>query len=190
MDWGWFLFRFERRINRARIWLATLVMICWALFLVGLIADVRALAGGPAAFKFNADEFLDPAIYRSLSLAGLPLLGAKLVMTVLFMWVYLATSVKRLHDRDRSGWWILAFFIPPSLGQKLIDQLPDSFLLSAAQSPGQRAGHLGLYRNLHPARQPRHEPVRRRPAGRARTGLGQAGELGPAERAGICPAQC
>jgi uncharacterized membrane protein YhaH (DUF805 family) len=26
---------------------------------------------------------------------------------------YLAIGVKRLHDRDRSGWWIVVFYIVP-----------------------------------------------------------------------------
>jgi len=30
------------------------------------------------------------------------------------IWVsYLAIGVKRLHDRDRSGWWIVVFYIVP-----------------------------------------------------------------------------
>ena len=28
------------------------------------------------------------------------------------MWPNLAVSVKRLHDRDQSGWWILLSFLP------------------------------------------------------------------------------
>ena len=26
---------------------------------------------------------------------------------VLFLWIFLATSIKRLHDRDRSAWWMV-----------------------------------------------------------------------------------
>jgi uncharacterized membrane protein YhaH (DUF805 family) len=124
MDWVWFLFDFNGRINRAKMWLALLVIICWAIFLAALIAGVRALAGGPAAFEFDAYEFLDPATYRALSLASVPMLCAKLFVSVLFTWVYLATSVKRLHDRDKSGWWMLPFFILPSL----YGRIPDSVL--------------------------------------------------------------
>ena len=35
MDYVWYLFRFDGRINRARCWLALLIMICWMLFLPG-----------------------------------------------------------------------------------------------------------------------------------------------------------
>jgi uncharacterized membrane protein YhaH (DUF805 family) len=30
-------------------------------------------------------------------------------MTLLFAWFYLAASISRLHDRNRSGWWIVPF---------------------------------------------------------------------------------
>ena len=29
MDWVWYLFRFDGRINRAKYWLAGLIMVCW-----------------------------------------------------------------------------------------------------------------------------------------------------------------
>jgi uncharacterized membrane protein YhaH (DUF805 family) len=29
------------------------------------------------------------------------------------LWSSLATGVKRLHDRDKSGWWILLFWLTP-----------------------------------------------------------------------------
>jgi uncharacterized membrane protein YhaH (DUF805 family) len=128
MDWTWYLFRFDGRINRAKIWLALLVSVCWAVFLMGLIVGVRVLAGGPATFEVDAYEFLDPATYRALSLSTVPMLGAKLLLAVLFTWVWLATSIKRLYDRDRSGWWMLPFFILPSLYGHYGDRLPDSVL--------------------------------------------------------------
>ncbi|MBI5260190.1 MAG: DUF805 domain-containing protein [Bradyrhizobium sp.] len=128
MDWAWYLFRFDGRISRARFWLAMLIMICWMILLIAIIAAVRGLFGGPAAFKFDAFELLDPATYRSLSVTGLPILLAKLILSVLFLWVYFATSIKRLHDRDKSGWWIAAYFVFPALYQQFADRLPDSWL--------------------------------------------------------------
>jgi hypothetical protein len=44
------------------------------------------------------------------------------------MWIYVATSIKRLHDRDRSGWWMLPFVVVPVLYGHFADRLPDSFL--------------------------------------------------------------
>jgi uncharacterized membrane protein YhaH (DUF805 family) len=34
-------------------------------------------------------------------------------------------SIKRLHDRNKSGWWMALFFIVPSLLGKLSDRLGD-----------------------------------------------------------------
>jgi uncharacterized membrane protein YhaH (DUF805 family) len=33
------------------------------------------------------------------------------VIVIAMIWINLATMAKRLHDRDRNGWWALAFFI-------------------------------------------------------------------------------
>src|SRR5258708_39651622 len=30
-------------------------------------------------------------------------------------WIYAATTIKRLHDRNKSGWWIIPFFVLPVL---------------------------------------------------------------------------
>lgn len=35
-----------------------------------------------------------------------------LVLLIPFFWITLAVYVKRWHDRDKSGWWILIGFIP------------------------------------------------------------------------------
>ena len=32
MDWTWYLFSFNGRINRAKMWLAVLVILCWMIF--------------------------------------------------------------------------------------------------------------------------------------------------------------
>ena len=45
------------------------------------------------------------------------------------MWVYFATSIKRLHDRDKSGWWMVPFFVVPGLYNQFDDRLPDSYFM-------------------------------------------------------------
>ena len=45
--------------------------------------------------------------------------------TLLFLWVYGATSIKRLHDRDRSGWWLVPFVVFPGLFGRFGDRLGD-----------------------------------------------------------------
>lgn len=34
------------------------------------------------------------------------------ILSTVMMWVGVVTSIKRLHDMDRSGWWLLASMIP------------------------------------------------------------------------------
>jgi uncharacterized membrane protein YhaH (DUF805 family) len=129
MDWTWYLFGFDGRINRAKYWLAGLVIVSLMIAFVGLVylalmIDFVAHAmgtphgSGKVSFGFNVDDIfsvLDPAAWRALSLAGLPMLLVKAIGTVLFFWMFLATSIKRLHDRDKSGWWMVPFFAVPHL---------------------------------------------------------------------------
>ena len=127
MDWVWYLFRFDRRINRAKYWLAGLIMVCWMMFLAALAVAVDLAFGGEGSFGFNVGDLfkiVDPAAYWSLSLVELPALFAKAAGTFLFLWVYLATSIKRLHDRDKSAWWMVPFFVVPGLVNQFGDRLP------------------------------------------------------------------
>ena len=130
MDYAWYLFSFKGRINRARCWLAGLIIICWMIFLALAILGIAHLFGAtvPGRIHFGANEIfniVDPEAWRSLSSANLTALFIHAVETPLFLWVYLATSVKRLHDRDKSGWWIVLFFVLPCLSSQFGDQLGD-----------------------------------------------------------------
>jgi uncharacterized membrane protein YhaH (DUF805 family) len=64
MDWTWYLFRFDGRINRAKYWLAGLIIICWMIFLAVIVA-----AFGPRSFGFSVTDIfkvVDPDTYRQL----------------------------------------------------------------------------------------------------------------------------
>jgi len=146
MDWVWFLFSFDGRINRAKLWLAMLVILCWMIFLGAVIVAIQSLFGGPTSFSFGTKEIfklVDPAVYWSLTLADLPRLLLKLLGTSLLLWVYLATSIKRLHDRDKSGWWMVAYFVLPGLHNEFADQFPDDTYLTLA--PGLLAAALCIW---------------------------------------------
>ena len=101
MDWTTLLFSFNGRINRGKYWLAVLIYFAvWTTFIaLGLI-----WLGGA-----NVDNLL--------SLAGTALLLWLIgfILFVLLTWSGLAVGIKRLHDRDKSGWWILLFWLGPSL---------------------------------------------------------------------------
>jgi uncharacterized membrane protein YhaH (DUF805 family) len=132
MDYVWYLFRFDGRINRARCWLAGLIIVCWMIFLSLVLFGAAHLFGATMPEQFNISpnrifELIDPATWRSLSSVNLTNLLVQTVETPLFLWVYLATSVKRLHDRDKSGWWIVVFFMLPCLYSQFGDRLGDSW---------------------------------------------------------------
>ena len=124
MDWTSYLFRFDGRINRARYWLAGLIIVCWMIFMAAIV-----VAFGPRSLGFSVGDvfkLVDPDTYRALSRADLPLILAKLIGTPLFTWVFAATSVKRLHDRDKSAWWALPFFVVPGLINQFIDRIDNA----------------------------------------------------------------
>jgi uncharacterized membrane protein YhaH (DUF805 family) len=76
------LFGFNGRQNRARYWLICLICLVW---LSGGALLVHAAPIG--------NEYI--AIYGSLA------------WIVVLIWVGLANLVKRLHDIDASGWWVI-----------------------------------------------------------------------------------
>jgi uncharacterized membrane protein YhaH (DUF805 family) len=130
MDYVWYLFRFNGRITRARCWLAGLIIICWMIVLSLLFFGVAYLFGATMPDQFNINPnrifaLIDPAAWRSLPSANLTALFVKGLETPLFLWIYLATSVKRLHDRDKSGWWIVPFFALPCLYSQFGDRTGD-----------------------------------------------------------------
>lgn len=64
-------------------------------------------------------------LYGVLALIGLAMLGhvllgiarvraprADLIVNLLLVWPALAVSVKRWHDRDKSGWWVMLNLVP------------------------------------------------------------------------------
>jgi uncharacterized membrane protein YhaH (DUF805 family) len=117
MDWVWFLFRFEGRINRGKYWLATLIILGWMILALSLLAGVSA-AFGIGGHGFAIDLF---GISASINLnddastaSWFPWLVI-MPMTAAFAWCYAAASIKRLHDRNRSGWWMVPLIVAPGL---------------------------------------------------------------------------
>jgi uncharacterized membrane protein YhaH (DUF805 family) len=134
MDWAWFLFRFEGRITRGRLWQAMLVILCWMAFLAALVAGAGKLMGGPTSVSFNVCDIfaaVDPDSYRGLSQDGLVPEMVRIVGTPLFAWVFVATCVKRLHDRGKSAWWMLPFFVIPGLLNQFADRVGETSAMVA-----------------------------------------------------------
>ena len=80
--------RFQGRINRAKYWIAALVYLSVTIVIVAL----------GFFFNFNVLFFV---LFTILSLA--------IIVSGI------AIGIKRLHDRDKSGWWLLLFYLLPPL---------------------------------------------------------------------------
>ena len=89
VDFWPLLFSFQGRINRAKYWIATVTYISVTIALVGL----------GFFFRFDTIFFIVAAIvFVAMTVSGV------------------AVGLKRLHDRDMSGWWLLVFYLlPPAL---------------------------------------------------------------------------
>ena len=44
--------------------------------------------------------------------AGMPAQGTEVAVNLLLLWPTVAVSVKRWHDRGKSGWWVLLALVP------------------------------------------------------------------------------
>ena len=162
MDWVWFLFEFDGRISRAKAWLALLVILCWMVLVATLMIGIDEMFGSPVtSVHFGINDvfaFVDPAVLRAAvarlqegkeaSPAHLVLAFFHAVGTLIFAWVYLATSVKRLHDRDKSGWWAIPYLVFPGLVSQFQDRLPGShwaFPLAVVAVLPMIAGFVDIY---------------------------------------------
>lgn len=107
MSWGQYLFSFQGRINRLRYWQFALVS---AGFLVaGLVALVPYM--NYAADTASAGNPVSPFS----SLFGIVTILIVVVLFFSLIAASFAVSVKRLHDRNKSGWWVLFFLVLPGV---------------------------------------------------------------------------
>jgi len=91
MDWKYLFLRFDGRISRKPFWLANVALIVLAFGSMFLVGFLGALVTG-------SQEGASNAVFTGLAVAS-----------VVLIYCSLAISVKRLHDRDKSGWW-MAFY--------------------------------------------------------------------------------
>jgi uncharacterized membrane protein YhaH (DUF805 family) len=85
-----------------------------AVLLVAAIV-VMIVAGGAMALSGNG----------SSGLAGLGL-GIILVLIIIYiplLWIGLSLGAKRLHDRNKSAWWLVLFWLVPGVLQGVGEQV-------------------------------------------------------------------
>ena len=81
----------------------------FALLSLAIISAFFGIATGPLTIDIvgvSVSFDLDPE--RAVKVALFPQVVI-IPMTLLFAWFYVAASIKRLHDRNKSGWWMIPF---------------------------------------------------------------------------------
>jgi uncharacterized membrane protein YhaH (DUF805 family) len=99
MDPSQLFFGFSGRINRAKYWVAGVINIVSWLIIVVVVWGATSPSSPYFLFLFT---FFIVAIPWLISLT--------------------AIAVKRLHDRDKSGWWLLVFYVLPGA----LDKIPEA----------------------------------------------------------------
>lgn len=100
MTWWRLLFLFEGCITRLQFWVG-----------VGGAVAMLVLANALTGSELDPDT-------------GQRVVTGSFLSTLLLMagsWVLMAVTVKRLHDRGRSGWWALLYFVPFGIFWLLVD---------------------------------------------------------------------
>lgn len=93
--WGWMLFSFNGRASRMYYWLTVLII---------FVIEAVFLGAGYGTFSAASNGDFT-SISPLAALCALPVM-------VVTIWVGLAVSVKRWHDRAKSGWWVLIGLVP------------------------------------------------------------------------------
>jgi uncharacterized membrane protein YhaH (DUF805 family) len=101
-------FSFQGRIGRRQYWIATLLYsLAWGLGAVILVVL--------AALNYNPPDDR----VTGLTIAGFVVLGIAAVALAVATVTGLASSgVRRLHDRGKTGYWLLLYYLLPSMMSK------------------------------------------------------------------------
>ena len=86
MGWGHLFFNFSGRVNRAKFWIAVVIF-----------AAIHVLMA-----------ILDYATEQSVVFQAL-----NGMLSIVIVICSIAVGVKRLHDRNKSGWYLLLFYFVP-----------------------------------------------------------------------------
>jgi uncharacterized membrane protein YhaH (DUF805 family) len=87
------LFSFQGRLNRKPYWMTVIAV---------TVASIIVLL------------FILVIIREHLEVVGLMIL-VFIILYIPLIWIVLALAAKRLHDRDKSAWWLLVFYAIPAI---------------------------------------------------------------------------
>lgn len=94
MDFKYLFTSFDGRIGRQQWWLGTIVLMV-ASWIISFVIQMFAGAPDPATGQMNMGALI-----------------ILLVVMIPFIYASIALSVKRWHDRGKSGWWYLIVLVP------------------------------------------------------------------------------
>ena len=123
-SFGQFYFSPYGRISRSQLWLR------WVLPYTGIVVVFRVFQ----------------AIAGKASTAGIAISIILGIFSLVAFWPSIAVQIKRIHDRNKSGWYILIYFIPAILfGISLLIWLGAVFLVAidAGKDAAAAIGSLG-----------------------------------------------
>ena len=91
------LFSVQGRANRAKFWLVALGIAVIEVILFAVILGGAAMSGDPEKIAAAMGPVASIVI---------------LAFVVIATWISVSVAVKRYHDRNKSGWWVLIVFVP------------------------------------------------------------------------------
>lgn len=103
MDWKYLYTSFNGRIGRQQWWLGYLAL---AVIMGILVTVLTMVFGTPVPPEAMAEG---TGLEYNLGPIGGTLLA---ILMIGFFWFFLALTVKRWHDRNKSGWWMLIGLVP------------------------------------------------------------------------------
>ena len=120
------LFTYTGRINRAKYWLALVIYLAITVVLIaiGLIMFGNSLL---ALGEEETDEIVVALLSRGIGFTLIVLVVYIPMMVSGFM-----VGIKRLHDRDKSGWWLLVFYVLPGALNAIGETLAAGWIFSLA----------------------------------------------------------
>jgi uncharacterized membrane protein YhaH (DUF805 family) len=107
-----YLFGFSGRINRAKVFFIYLIPIAMVAVL-GAAVSILTMNGVTVAEADRPDNWRHWVMLSILVALGLA-----------WLWAHIAIYVKRLHDRDKSAWWLLVYYGPTLLLFALVAASP------------------------------------------------------------------
>jgi uncharacterized membrane protein YhaH (DUF805 family) len=120
------LFSYQGRINRAKYWLVVVVYLA----IMIAMAAIAAVLFGSSILSLGDDPDGEAIVGMIGKGIGFFLICLVIYIPLLVSSVFV--GIKRLHDRDKSGWWLLVFYLLPAVLQMMTNQSMIFGLVGAA----------------------------------------------------------